>query len=109
MGFRQPKSDAHRRDRAWHNWIGEHRAELAAIGLPPEVYLDEAHWHDFLQNGHLHWHPGAGFSFDTLSLEQMQSLSHFLEREYDALSTEERASQAPLIGWICVRLDSRPS
>lgn len=54
MAFRRTKTDAHHQSQAWQEWIARRRAELAAIGLPPEVSLDESHWSDFLENGHLH-------------------------------------------------------
>jgi hypothetical protein len=48
MAFRKSKSDRHRHDQKWQAWIGSHREELTAMGLPSEVYLDEARWKDFL-------------------------------------------------------------
>jgi hypothetical protein len=98
MAFRRPKADAHGRSRAWHDWIDRHRAELAALGLPPEVYLDEAHWSDFLENGHLHWHESSGFEFVDLSPAQLAALRRFLEHEYGA---DEPCP--PLLRWARVR------
>ena len=44
MAFRRAKTDAHRRSIEWHAWMDRTRAELSAIGLPAEVYLDESRW-----------------------------------------------------------------
>jgi hypothetical protein len=67
-------------------------------GCPPEVYLDEARWSDFLENGHLHWHASSGFEFGHLSAGQRAALHRFLERE---LGTARRCP--PLLGWVRVR------
>jgi hypothetical protein len=102
MAYRKPKSNDERRAREWHSWIERCRAELAAIGLPAEVYLDETHWWDFLQNGHLDWHESSGFAFDQLSLEQLRALHRFLEREHG------QTEHPPLLlGWLRVRLEKR--
>ncbi len=85
------------RSRAWHEWSASHRGELAAIGLPPEVYLDESHWTDFLENGHLHWHASSGFEFGNLSAEQLAALHRFLEREFAS------AESPPVLKWVRVR------
>jgi hypothetical protein len=82
----------------WHAWIDHHRAELVATGLPAEVYLEEDHWSDFLENGHLHWHSTSGFAFGDLSLSQLTALHRLLEREFGA--TEQCP---PLLRWVCVR------
>jgi hypothetical protein len=84
MSFRQAKSrDRDRRD-AWQEWIDLHRAELQAIGLPPEVYLSADHWDDFLQNGYLELHPQdcTGFSFQKLSPASAGALRRFLEGQF---------------------------
>jgi hypothetical protein len=81
MAYRRSKTDHHARS---HGWIDRHRAELAVIGLPAEVYLDEARWHDFLENGHLHWHESSGFEFGDLSAGQLVTLHPLLDREYGA-------------------------
>jgi hypothetical protein len=98
VAFRRAKTDAHRRSQEWHVWIDRARAELSAIGLPAEVYLDEARWLDFLANGHLHWHESNGFEFGDLTPPQLAALHRFLEREYGAA---ERCP--PLLGWVRVR------
>ena len=98
MAFRQAKSDHNRRSKTWCAWIDDHRAELVAIGLPTEVFLDEAHWHDFLENGHLHWHESSGFEFGDLSPGQLAALHRFLEREY---GTAKRCW--PLLACVRVR------
>jgi hypothetical protein len=98
MAFRRAKADTHGRAQRWQAWIDQHRSVLAAIGLPAEVYLDEARWQDFLENGHLHWHPSSGFEFGDLSAGQLAALHRFLEREYGAA---ERCP--PLLGWVRVR------
>jgi hypothetical protein len=98
MAFRRAKTDDHRRSPGWHAWIDHHRAEMAAIALPAELYLDEARWHDFLENGHLHWHESSGFDFGDLSPGQLAALHRFLEREYGA---PERCP--PLLRWVRVR------
>jgi hypothetical protein len=99
MAFRRAKSDAHRRMRSWQDWIDAQRAELAAIGLPAEVYLDEPRWHDFLQNGYLEWHASTGFEFTNLSQTQMAALCRFLEREYGG-----DAQPPSLLGYLRTRL-----
>jgi hypothetical protein len=98
MTFRQAKTDAHQQLKKWHDWIECHRTELVAIGLPAEFYLNESHWFDFLENGHLHWHQSSGFEFGDLSIGQLAALHRFLEREYGAL---ERCP--PLLSWVRVR------
>jgi hypothetical protein len=98
MAFRRDKADAHQRSADWHRWIGRHRAELVSIGLPPEVYLDVAHWSDFLETGHLHWHESSGFEFTDLSAGRLGALYRFPEREY---AGAERP--LPLPGWVRVR------
>jgi hypothetical protein len=98
MGFRRPKSEAHRRSQEWRGWIDRHRAELMGIGLPAEVYLDEVRWEDFLENGHLHCHPSSGFEFRQLTPGQLAALLRFLEREYGA-----SARRPPLLEWVRVR------
>jgi hypothetical protein len=92
---------AHLRAQAWQAWISRNRAALAAIGLPPEVYLNEAQWQDFLENGHLHWHETSGFEFGDLLPEQLAALHRFLEAEFVA---DERCP--PLLAWVRVRARS---
>jgi hypothetical protein len=81
MNFRKQKAKPDS-DPAWSDWIDMHRPELRALGLPPEVCLSAQHWLDFLENGHLHWHPqdSTGFDFKSLSREQLQRLRAFLEQ-----------------------------
>lgn len=98
MSFRRDKSDAHRRQREWGAWIDAHRAELVAMGVPPEIYLDESRWDDFLQNGHLHWHEGTGWGFDELSRDQIRALGRFLDRHF---AGDPRCQS--LLGYINVR------
>jgi hypothetical protein len=98
VAFRRAKTDAHHRSQAWQEWIARHRAELVAIGLPPEVYLDDSHWSDFLENGHLHWHESSGFEFGDLSAGQLAALHRFLEREFGAVELPP-----PLLSWVRVR------
>ena len=99
MSFRKPKSDEHDRSRRWNVWIDTNRSTLASIGLSPSVYLDEARWQDFLQNGHLDWHPDpTGFGFEDLSKDQLARLGDFLESEYG-----RESASPPLLGWIRVR------
>ncbi len=103
MAFRRPKIAAHRPSQNWHEWIDRHRSELAAIGLPAEVYLDECHWSDFLENGHLHWHKTSGFEIGDLSAGQHAALHRFLEREFGAT---ERCP--PLLHWVRIRCGGQP-
>ncbi len=98
MAFRRTKTDAHRWSQAWHEWIDAHRAELAAIGLPAEVYLDASRWSDFLENGHLHWHESSGFEFGHLPACQLAALHRFLEQEFG-----KAEHCPPLLGWVRVR------
>ncbi len=67
----------------WHNWIARHQPTLHAIGLPCDVYMSLEHWLDFLENGHLHWHPeeDAGFHFMDLNDSQQRHLLRFIESE----------------------------
>ena len=84
--------------KAWKKWIGDNRAHLERINLPLATYQDAAHWEDFLQNGHLHWHTdGPPFDFGDLSTEQMEQLYELLER-CDLLENP------PLLSWLRVRL-----
>jgi hypothetical protein len=90
------------RDKAWKKWISENRDHLERIGLPLALYQDAAHWDDFLQNGHLHWHHGPPFDFGELGRGQMEQLCAFLERHY-------HDKPPPLIGWLRIRLDKDPA
>lgn len=94
MNFRSKGADPGR-SREWHAWIDRTRAELIGIGLPAEVYLEEARWLDFLENGHLHWHESAGFEFGQLLPGQLTALHRFLEREYG-----EAERCPPLLYWV---------
>ena len=78
MSFRKAKTDSQRRCNEWREWIDERRAEIKAIGLPAELFLDASHWSDFLENGHLHWHESSGFDFGHLSSGQLAALHRFL-------------------------------
>jgi hypothetical protein len=98
MGFRRKPSDQHIRLKSWRIWIDSYCSKLSSIGLPPEVYLDESHWEDFLENGHLHWHESSGFEFAQLSPEQMIALHIFLELEYG-----DATPVPPLLNWVRVR------
>jgi hypothetical protein len=98
VAFRQKKTDSHHHSQKWHDWIDRTRAELSAIGLPAEVFLDEAQWHDFLENGHLHWHESSGFEFGHLSGAQLAALHRLLEREYGEADT-----CPTLLRWVRVR------
>jgi len=104
MTFRQEKSKLNDRGR-WRDWIDTYRGELREIGLPPEVYLSREHWLDFLDNGHLHWHPddSTGFEFLELRRDQMERLSHFLERHPEFCPV-----RAALLGYLRVRLSDGP-
>jgi hypothetical protein len=98
MAFRQSRKD-HHQPREWQDWIEFRRQELVAIGLPPEVYLDQSRWTDFLENGHLHWHESSGFEFADLNRGQLAALLRFMEREYGG--SEMRC---PLLDYLRVRL-----
>jgi hypothetical protein len=100
MSFRRPKSEAHRRQRAWAEWTDRHRPVLEALSLPSEVYLSQAHWEDFLENGYLEWHgqDSTGFVFYKLSAATAGALRRFLEEQYG------RAERCPpLLEWLRVR------
>ncbi|HEV7282645.1 MAG TPA: hypothetical protein VGN57_20740 [Pirellulaceae bacterium] len=101
MSFRNAKADARSCSQQWFAWIDRTRSELAAIGVPAEAYVDDSHWLDFLQNGHLHWHDSTGFDFSDLSPAQLAALRRFLEREYG-----EAKSCPPLLTWVRVRTDA---
>jgi len=98
MAFRKARNDKYRRDQEWQVWIDANRAELVAIGLPAEVYLDADRWLDFLENGHLHWHESSGFEFGHLSPKKLNALHRFLEREY---GTDEKSPH--LLSYVRVR------
>lgn len=98
MAFRRVKTDAHRHSQEWATWIERNRPALVGIGLPAEVFLDEARWTDFLENGHLHWHESSGFEFGQLSPSQLAALKRFLELEYG-----EAERPPPLLEWAQVR------
>ena len=101
MAFRKIKTDDHKRQDAWHEWIADNGTALKSIGLPPEVYLTVDHWMDFLENGHLHWHAddSTGFEFSQLSHEQMVRLCDVLENFH-----EFEPEYYPMIGWLHVRI-----
>jgi hypothetical protein len=91
------------RDKAWKQWIGENRSHLERIGLPLALYQDAAHWDDFLENGHLHWHAdGPPFDFGDLGRGQMEQLRAFLEHNYPE-------KLPPLINWLRFRLGKEPA
>lgn len=96
MSYRR-KSDPHG-SRAWKEWLAEHQSTLEGIGLPLAVYQDAAHWEDFIENGHLHWHAdGPPFGFDELAPTQMEQLLGVLEQSHIV--------QPPaLIGFLRTRL-----
>ena len=98
MSFRRTKANTLRRSHEWHAWINRTRAELSAIGLPAEMYLDEARWLDFLENGHLHCHESSGFEFGDLPPPQLAALHRFLDREYGAAE-----HCPPLLRWTRAR------
>src|SRR5262245_10868065 len=100
MGFRKKKPGADDR-RAWGEWLDRHRRELQEMGLPPEVSLSREHWLDFVENGHLHWHPqdSTGFEFSSLDRNQMERLLGFLDRH-----PEFSPASARLTGYLRVRL-----
>src|SRR5688572_20321248 len=98
MSFRRANDVNHHHSREWDDWIDRNRAELVAMQLPADVYLDEARWNDFLENGHLHWHESSGFEFGDLSPGQVAGLHGFLEREYAAAGR-----CPPLLRWVRVR------
>jgi hypothetical protein len=97
MSFRRAKSSETVKRNAWVEWIALHRTALQAIGLSSEVYLSEAHWKDFLENGYLEWHPqdGTGFVFDRLSPASAGALRRFLEGQYG-----DANYCPPLLGWF---------
>ena len=99
MSFRQPKSNRHDEQRAWQAWLSENKFALNSLQLPPSVTLSESHWIDFLQNGHMDWHPESddGFFFHQLTKEQMSGLLALLE------ASPEYNSQ-PMVGWLRHRL-----
>jgi hypothetical protein len=100
MAFRRHKSNEHHRRQAWSEWVARHRETLRAVGLPPEIYLSEAHWLDFMQNGYLELHPEdrTSFEFADLSPASAGALRRFLEQEYGSA-----AQPPPLLGWLRVR------
>ncbi len=100
MAFRQTNSGRDIVLKEWYAWIDQHREKLVAVGLAPEVYLDQSHWNDFLENGHLHWHASSGFDFESLSPVQLTELRHILEREY---GTATRIP--PLLNWLRIRCE----
>ena len=86
----------------WHDWADNHRHTLRAIGLPVDVYMSLEHWLDFLENGHLHWHPDedTGFDFSDLNQPQQRHLLRFLEDELD---------KDPIRAYLQSRLVGQPS
>jgi hypothetical protein len=100
MSFRRPKSDEHRRQAEWANWIAEQRDTLLAMGVSPEVFLSVSHWEDFLENGYLEWHPqdSSGFDFDQLSPASAGALRRFLALHY---GNADRCP--PLLAWLRAR------
>lgn len=101
MTFRRTNHDDRRRERDWHSWIATNCKMLDSVGLPPEVYLSLAHWLDFLENGHLHWHQedSSGFEFTQLSHDQMLLLHKFL------IGTNKfEPEHYQLLEWLRVRI-----
>jgi len=95
-----PKSDASKQRSEWAKWIDIHHAELVAIGIPPEVYLDHSRWDDFLQNGHLHWHDETGWEWSDLSSDPMGAIGRFLQQHF----ADDRRCRS-LLRWITERTE----
>jgi hypothetical protein len=86
MGYRRQKWDEKHRD--WLAWLRQNEEQIAASGLPELVLSDEAHWSDFLDNGHLDHHPDpSGFSLDDLSVRQKAAMLRLLLNYRDGLTT----------------------
>jgi hypothetical protein len=108
MGYRAPKGHNHQIQKIWRAWLASNAMALKQISLPSELTATRDHWIDFLQNGHLHWHPesNAGFGLNQMSREQMSGLLALLEA-----STE--FSGQPIVGYLRHRLalarDERPA
>lgn len=74
-----------RRDRqaelAWRQWVRAHEAELLAIGIPREVWIDEMTWWQFLEHA---VHPPVSnardvrFRLEDLPPDQQLRLYRFL-------------------------------
>jgi hypothetical protein len=66
----------------WKKWVDEHRAELAACGLPSEIYVDTSRFDDFMQNGRLQWCGGTDWSIHDLSDDQVLALERLLKDNF---------------------------
>lgn len=102
----------------WQDWLAAHQPTLRSIGLPVDVYLSHEHWLDFLENGHLHWHPeeNAGFDFKHLNDAQQKHLFRFLDskkcndpiRSYlQARVTRDASDSFPLLDFLRHRVGPR--
>lgn len=75
---------SYRRDsegqRAWQEWIDEHRETIVRCSLPEFVFADRLTWLRFLEHGG--WHPQPRWGVGMLSSHQAAALYKFIESQY---------------------------
>jgi hypothetical protein len=64
---------------AWKRWVGQHRDELTAGGVPDAVFSDELRWWRFLEEGGLD--TDTGWCVEMLSPQQAETLRGLITRE----------------------------
>jgi hypothetical protein len=76
VSFRRSKEAAPEKQR-WRSFLGEHKRELNATGLPESILADKAAFDHWLMHGH---HPadGAGFTIEQMHADGRQALVHVL-------------------------------
>lgn len=71
---------SYRRDsegqRAWQEWVDQHRDTLVGCSLPEFVFSDKLTWLRFLEHGG--WHPQPGWAVGMLSPQQARNLYDFI-------------------------------
>ena len=91
MSFRR---NANRHD-AWIAYRTRAAAQLASIGLPPDLYENEYSLADFLTTGH---HAGLQLTLHNLTDPQFWALFHFASSWYDYASADFKAMEQRRLG-----------
>ena len=66
--------------RAWSQWIDQHRDDFIRCSLPDFVFADKLTWFRFLEHGG--WHPQPHWTVGVLSPHHAGALHDFIRGEY---------------------------